>query len=699
MTASKAPQGGMIVNGTYYQGGKYLPRLLKRIRTVRKNAQPVQLAKEAQRDITRLGAEDLVPLVKGAHESGMLEPLLDYLQEKNHPLFPLLNRSRKFFEMHEGDITGKGMGRMNGADAKFIHLYHPEGTIRIAAGRVPVKDAKGKRMHTPGAIFQFIPKGAKSHTESFKAGAPMRPEELHALYDHFGVELQSSQYDFVPLREDNRPGMGRKAPKKVDPDQLARLGVADVLPGGEAAFEVPSLRHEDILHLEDHHQIPKRHRLSNSEGYKVGKDGRIANAKVEHVHSFLDAVANSPVTELPKELEGEALFTHLLTHAVKDASTYLPYVKGEWYGDSVSKMEHAVHDMVSRERPFDPSSHKIDNHPLWGKKGEQSPGLRLLKNVIGFTSNNQKPRDNLMAALKILKTGVEKDPRRPFEQMSEYNTKPLHDFLEHLTKKHGPGDHAYVGLTQDERSAWQKKYGKDLLEHTKSNSGPVSMVEGLTDAVGNVVGRKNIAKANVDFDGNPLPKGKYTSIPFPSTGEDGRMKAKGWSSRASTNAQHIRLLKKIIHTTGGYQEAADWLEQHHPIEELKAMKGGVVKLGEFKDKDTAPGMLVFGEKQGPFVSNLSGNTENVTQDVWWTRSINRWLGKLTTNDKAPNTTQKQFYARVAREAATQLGTTPANLQAILWYAEQHLYRLFGARANSTDFASAAEHAKSAHGFQ
>lgn len=51
LAAMKAPVGGMVANGMYYPGGKYLPRLLKRIRDVRKNAQPVQLARgEEQKD-------------------------------------------------------------------------------------------------------------------------------------------------------------------------------------------------------------------------------------------------------------------------------------------------------------------------------------------------------------------------------------------------------------------------------------------------------------------------------------------------------------------------------------------------------------------------------------------------------------------------------------------------------------------------
>lgn len=463
------------------------------------------------------------------------------------------------------------------------------------------------------------------------------------------------------------------------------MTVARVLPSGAASFHLDQIPDEHIKELEQVYNVPKSLKLT--EGPRT----------VEKLHKFLDHIGKQ---EVPKNLRGDKAFTHILAHAVKDATDYLKIYDGsEWYGSSVKKLEDGLHDLLSRETPFDPNSPKVENHRLWGRKGEKTGALKLLKMIVGFTSNNQSPVDNLNSTLKILKTGLAKDPERPFEQLDEYNHKPKEDFLHHLTKVHGAGDHSYVGLTEDERTAWHQKYGDSLRQFTKQNSGPVSMLVALRNPEGRIVGRVNLRKQKVDFPGNPLPPGKYQEVPFPSVDAEGRLKSKGWSSRASTNADHIRLLKHIIQQTGGYEQAADWLETRHPKAEVEKMKGGPVNTGELAKGELVPGMFAFGPKQGPFYSNISGNPEHVTQDVWWTRAINRWLGKLTKNEKAPTVSQKQFYARIAREASKKLGMTPADLQAALWYAEQHLYRLFGVRAESQDFAQAINHALSAHGFQ
>lgn len=710
LTAKKAPSGGMVANGLYYPGGKYLPRLLKRIREVRKNAQPVQLS-AIKVEPNKMGADNLVPLIKGVHAGGLIHPLLDYLEEQHHPLLPLFKRSERYKEMHGGDLIGSGQGlRGSHVDSSLIHIQHPEGRVRIAAGRVPVVDKKGARRHTQGAIFQFTPTGSKSLSDNFLAAAPMHPHELHSLFNHFGVELKPETYDFKVKRTGSvGRNMGRKLTGKVDPEQLAReeeappASVARVLPSGTHSFKLPTLKHEELLGLEKEYGVPEKHRLSNSEGYSWDeKTGHIKTSKLEHLHKFLDHVTGKAI---PKGLKGGKLFDHLVLHAVNDARSYMPLSDGgEWYGGSVKKLDEGLHDLLSREVPFDPKSKKIENHELWGRRGEQTAALRLFKNMVGFTSNNQKPVDNLASALKILKTGIKKNPLRPFDGMEGYNVQPLHDYLEAMSKKYGPGDHHHVGMTPEQHTAWHNKYGADLKEQSKRGSGgtsaPFSVVVGLQDENGNIVGRRNIAGKAMSMDGKTeLPPGKYKEVPFPALDVDGNLKPKGWSSRASTNAQHIQLLQNVIKGFGGdYEKAAAWLEQSHPHKEVEKVRGGKVERSGLLPHEDTPGSFIFGPKQGPFVRNISGDPQHVTQDVWWTRSINRWLGKLTKNDKAPSAPQKQLYARIARKASQELGMAPADLQAVLWYAEQHFHRLFGARNDSQDFAHAIKHALSSHGF-
>lgn len=664
LARSKAPEGGMIVNGTYYEGGKFLPKLLKRIRTVRRSAAPVQLAR-----LKMSFTDDEIKHLQGIQpdDRAGLASFADHLQENDHPLWPLFARlSSPSGDSHPGKQTHKwDHGRIAPGVAVF------SGVTKVPKGSVPFIQV----LHVhPGSTPTY-----KVYT------AHVSPDELRQLHSRLAGTRLSGTLG-VPHKIQGIPQRGLKSPDQLarEPDAPA-MTVARVLPSGAASFHLDQIPDEHIKELEQVYNVPKSIKLT--EGPRT----------VDKLHKFLDHIGKQ---EVPKNLRGDKAFTHILAHAVKDATDYLKIYDGsEWYGSSVKKLEDGLHDLLSRETPFDPNSPKVENHRLWGRKGEKTGALKLLKMIVGFTSNNQSPVDNLNSTLKILKTGLAKDPERPFEQLDEYNHKPKEDFLHHLTKVHGAGDHSYVGLTEDERTAWHQKYHEELKKFVKSGSGPVSMLVGLRNPEGRIVGRVNLNNQKVDFDGIPLPPGKYQEVLFPSVDAEGRLKSKGWSSRASTNADHIRLLKRIIQQTGGYEQAAEWLETRHPKSEVEKMKGGPVNTGELAKGELVPGMFAFGPKQGPFYGNISGNPEHVTQDVWWTRAINRWLGKLTKNEKAPTPSQKQFYARVAREASNKLGMTPADLQAALWYAEQHLYRLFGVRAESQDFAQAINHALSAHGFQ
>jgi len=696
LAALKAPSGGMVANGLYYPGGKYLPRLLKRIRDVRKNAQPVQLSRSKAGPVWTPDQEThLAGINPESHTD--LGAFADRLQEDQHPLAPVF---RRFFQRESDPKTPQVAGQQGphtfvddaslADDYQGFPLDSKNGELAsIRLGTAHFDHADGKRK-APAAMLHLY--GGK---KAVWGSVPLRPEEWAAIHHH--------------LRGKHRGYSAPINPPVALPEQLAReeeappASVARVLPSGTHSFKLPTLKHEELLGMEKEYGVPEKHRLSNSEGYSWDKKtGHIKSSKLEHLHKFLDYVTNK---QIPKGLKGGKLFDHLVLHAVNDARSYMPLSDGaEWYGGSVKKLDEGLHDLLSREVPFDPKSKKIENHELWGRKGEPTAALRLFKNMVGFTSNNQKPVDNLASALKILKTGIKKNPLRPFDGMDGYNVQPLHDYLEAVTKKYGPGDHHHVGMTPEQHTAWHNKYGADLKEQSKRGGGgvssPFSVVGGLQDEAGNIVGRRNIAGKAMSMDGKTeLPPAKYKEVPFPSPDAEGNLKAKGWSSRASTNAQHIQLLQNVIKGFGGdYEKAAAWLEQSHPHKEVEKVRGGKVERSGLLPHEDTPGSFIFGPKQGPFVRNISGDPQHVTQDVWWTRSINRWLGKLTKNDKAPSAPQKQLYARIARKASQELGMAPADLQAVLWYAEQHFHRLFGARNDSQDFAHAIKHALSSHGF-
>jgi hypothetical protein len=153
----------------------------------------------------------------------------------------------------------------------------------------------------------------------------------------------------------------------------------------------------------------------------------------------------------------------------------------------------------------------------------------------------------------------------------------------------------------------------------------------------------------------------------------------------------------------GEAGAVEWLQSKHPVSELKQYH----KDTPGKAADERYGAYILGEKVGSFGSNLNGIHTELTADKWWNRSWNRWMGTLMDTDAAGNVRfddegnpllqdapRNEGERNLMREAATKvagdLGLSVSELQAILWYAEQRLYRFYGIDASSVSYADAAK---------
>jgi len=97
----------------------------------------------------------------------------------------------------------------------------------------------------------------------------------------------------------------------------------------------------------------------------------------------------------------------------------------------------------------------------------------------------------------------------------------------------------------------------------------------------------------------------------------------------------------------------------------------------------------------------------LTADKWWTRTWNRWMGtvmatdsqgnpvldkktKLPTLEEYPrNAGERNLMREVITEVATKLNMDVSELQAVLWYTEQALYRQYGIDASSVAYDTAA----------
>ncbi len=115
------------------------------------------------------------------------------------------------------------------------------------------------------------------------------------------------------------------------------------------------------------------------------------------------------------------------------------------------------------------------------------------------------------------------------------------------------------------------------------------------------------------------------------------------------------------------------------------------------------GAMEFGPKVGAFFLNLMGLSDEVTVDLWATRTWNRWMntifrgrreGKTVIQD-APTDADRpliqQAFTDIATKVSEETGEklTPMEVQAILWFYEKDLYEHFGASVDRGLFGDAA----------
>lgn len=200
---------------------------------------------------------------------------------------------------------------------------------------------------------------------------------------------------------------------------------------------------------------------------------------------------------------------------------------------------------------------------------------------------------------------------------------------------------------------------------------------------------------------------------------------KGWTLRSTAVQYGIERLNDLVNDLGE-RGAVNWLLSKHPISELRKYNKNVTGNAD----DEKFGAYVFGPKGGPFFLNMNGIREEMTKDLWWSRTFNRWFGTMedvsaSASDKRAmieegmmdeqtgtpdtggfkiretprNLGERQRMEAVAKGAADQLGLTVEELQATLWYYEQQLWKRLGARVESYSYSDGAKKVLSERGIQ
>ena len=176
---------------------------------------------------------------------------------------------------------------------------------------------------------------------------------------------------------------------------------------------------------------------------------------------------------------------------------------------------------------------------------------------------------------------------------------------------------------------------------------------------------------------------------------------KSWGPRGAAGYGNAMEMITRLAKEKGEQGASDWLLSEHPVRELREYNKSV----SGKADDQQLGAMILGPKRGPFAQNLHGIESAFTADMWVSRTWNRWMGTLDTEpgpdgdvstDAPKNLTERRLMEKSFGDTAKKLNLSTSALQAVLWYYEQGLYDIHGAKKESWSFADAAKRVEKEH---
>lgn len=433
------------------------------------------------------------------------------------------------------------------------------------------------------------------------------------------------------------------------------------------AFVQKTLTNSQIADIENAHGLKPHERLARS----VNPDGTVS-ANVEDIRKFFDAIGRKQLTPkqrktfLDSSASDDAKFIHLLTHTHKTAEDYLSVLghKGdEWYGSSVDALDRGAKKYFGREKPGDLTSK--------AKPSAWTPDHgKLFKMLLALTSYNTSPVGNVKNAAKALVAGYRHNPDRPFENIPDADHEALARY------SHLP----HPGTGHEGRLAFHEQHG----ENPGYKTAPIRIAKDT----GKVVGIQNLDGTTRWTTPGYTRENTRPGI-LPLVDEEGKLLPKTWGTMG---VDRVRKFKEFVRKAGSYKAATKILDSEHTPSELKKLFDlKTINRGDLDKNEKIPGSFAFGPKFGAFYRNLSGDKNRVTMDKWFSRTMNRLVAGLHGGGEAPKGPgERGLWKKVAEHAAAKLNLSPADFQAVLWYYEQNLWRLFGSGSRSEDFKDGIE---------
>lgn len=146
----------------------------------------------------------------------------------------------------------------------------------------------------------------------------------------------------------------------------------------------------------------------------------------------------------------------------------------------------------------------------------------------------------------------------------------------------------------------------------------------------------------------------------------------------------------------GVDGAAKWLLSKHSVADINAFSESLGLNANVSGPkgEQVYGMEIFGPKIGVFALNQHGIQEKITKDMWFSRTWNRWMGTMMEGgeivDAPRNDAEREVMDKAVNVLAGKLKMDPSEVQAVLWYYEQQLWKNHGAKVESGSYSKAAE---------
>jgi hypothetical protein len=405
-----------------------------------------------------------------------------------------------------------------------------------------------------------------------------------------------------------------------------------------------------------------------------------------------DAFEKAVDDVLDPQSDPKSRITRFLKNAYEDLRYFLSEYSGDtgldWYTNKVKEFDAKLKDA---------SDIAINNGEMPEANSLRNPdNMDVFKVVLALSSIGVNPRENVKAAFSIWKT---------FNQETKTFSKYQPGLVSLRTNiPDGKGGYSApsgeIIKDTDKYLDLKQKNGK-VLRIKKSDLAKEFSVTYKNDKGKEVT--KNLRyvrqtkNATVYRSGPSTVVIKNDDILDSSEVSDG-IQGKGWTTKGNIVAINLVRLENVLADHSDLNSAIKWINDKHPINELRKYNSGVPDVdgakGKINPKGERLGSYIIGEKLGAFHQNVAGTPTELTMDLWWSRTWNRYMGTLIGKDKdgepiiqeTPRTDNERNVMReAAKTMADSLGLEVHELQAALWYLEQQVYKRMGAAVESYSF--------------